>query len=138
MSHLWARRPCATLAPANAVPDQLDEYAFASRKLPEYMHWRLVCCNRCDLLYADPAPRPEDLGLLYQGAAFDSGREAGFASRTYARFLPRIIPRLPDREGALDIGTGDAPFSESRRRPGFVRFEESSHRPRRSLRLLPT
>lgn len=35
---------------------RLDEFAFASRKIPEYMHYRLITCPVCDLLYASPAP----------------------------------------------------------------------------------
>ena len=42
-------------ADANVI-DELNQYAFASRKLPEYMHWRLWECGQCDLLFANPAP----------------------------------------------------------------------------------
>src|SRR5947209_17905513 len=94
-------------AEASIDADALGEFAFASRKLPEYMHWRLVECGRCDLLYADPAPDPDELAALYRDAAFDSGEEARLASRTYAGFLPEILRHVPDRDGAVDIGTGD-------------------------------
>src|SRR5262245_37936457 len=73
-------------AEANVYPEALGRFAFASRKLPEYMHWRLVACRRCDVVYSDPAPSPEDLSALYRDADFDSREEAGHASRTYARF----------------------------------------------------
>ena len=46
----------------------LGRFAFASRKLPEYMHWQLWECRRCDLLYADPKRAgPEELAGLYRG-----------------------------------------------------------------------
>src|SRR4051812_30331361 len=90
-------------AEANLSLEELDQFAFASRKLPEYMHWQLWECRRCDVLYADPAPSPEALAGLYREAEFDSQPEARHASRTYARFLPRIIRGLPDRNGAVDI-----------------------------------
>src|SRR5262249_20454614 len=77
-------------AEANVDLERLDCFAFASRKLPEYMHWRLTECRRCDLLYADPAPPPEALAALYREAAFDSREQARLASRTYAQFLPGI------------------------------------------------
>ena len=41
-----SRRP---FAEAKFDLDVLDGFAFASRKLPEYMHWRLVECGRCDV-----------------------------------------------------------------------------------------
>jgi len=97
-------------AESNVDLSKLDAFAFASRKFPEYMHWRLIECQNCDLLYATPAPTPESLNVAYDAAAFDSGPEAKYAALTYARFLPGIKRKLADANGALDIGTGDGAF----------------------------
>jgi SAM-dependent methyltransferase len=116
-------------APSRISIEALDRLAFASRKMPEYMHWQLFECHDCDLLYADPAPRPDDLAMLYRDADFDSGLEARFASRTYGRFLSRIVPRLPDTNSAVDIGTGDGAFLVELLATGFedvVGIEPSS------------
>ena len=116
-----SRDESRVFAEANVDPAALDEYAFASRKLPEYMHYRLLCCPVCDLLYASPVPGPEALAAAYQDAAYDSAEEAGWAARTYARCLPAICARLPDRDGALDIGAGDGAFLERLIDQGFTR-----------------
>jgi 2-polyprenyl-3-methyl-5-hydroxy-6-metoxy-1,4-benzoquinol methylase len=99
-------------ADAHFDPDQLDEFAFASRKVPEYMHYRLNECRRCDSLYANPLPTRESLQQAYVAAAFDSGEEARYASLSYAEFLPEIVPQLSSLQAALDIGTGDGAFLE--------------------------
>ena len=44
--------------------ERLDEFAFASRKIPEYMHYRLLSCPVCDLLYATPIPKIEILNFI--------------------------------------------------------------------------
>jgi hypothetical protein len=80
--------------------------AFASRKLPEYMHYRLVECPTCDVLYASPVPTVDELSHAYHDAAFDS-QEARHAARVYGAFLRTIKARLPSTRGALDIGAGD-------------------------------
>jgi SAM-dependent methyltransferase len=98
----------------------LGRFAFASRKAPEYMHWQLWECGRCDLLYADPAPDPESLSVQYCAADFASGAEARYASRTYARLLRPHLRRLPDRSGTLDIGTGDGAFLQELLSAGFT------------------
>jgi len=98
------------LAESNIDPAKLDAFAFASRKLPEYMHHRLVECPRCDLLYATPLPSEDQLHVAYHQAAYDSQAEAACAARTYAALVDTLAPRLPDRAGALDIGTGDGAF----------------------------
>src|SRR5258706_7458966 len=106
-------------AESNVDPTKLDAFAFASRKLPEYMHHRLIECPVCDLLYASPAPPATSLAEAYEEAEYDSAAESGYASRTYARFLPDICRRIPDRAAALDIGTGDGAFLAELRAVGF-------------------
>ncbi len=88
----------------------LDEHAFASRKRPEHMRLRLVECPGCDLVYASPVPAPEVLARAYNAAAFDSAEEARYAARTYAHELTEVLAGLPERRGALDIGTGEGAF----------------------------
>jgi SAM-dependent methyltransferase len=100
-------------ADADFEMDRLDSFAFASRKMPEYMHYRLIECPTCDLLYANPLPHDDFLAAGYGEAAFDSGVEAHYAAVTYAKALSTFIARLPDRRGALDIGTGDGAFLEN-------------------------
>ncbi len=106
-------------APANVDLSRLDEFAFASRKRPEYMHFRLVVCEACDLLYATPAPARTAIEVAYDGAAFDAGEESRYAATTYGAFLPKLARQLPDREGALDIGTGDGAFLRELIAAGF-------------------
>jgi SAM-dependent methyltransferase len=106
-------------AEADFELERLDGFAFASRKMPEYMHYRLIDCPVCDLLYATPLPCENDLAEGYGEAAFDSGVEAHYAAATYADTLSTFIERLPDRHGALDIGTGDGAFLECLLERGF-------------------
>jgi SAM-dependent methyltransferase len=117
----WVSRPCPLCGPdnqsrlfaeSNVDLGQLDGFAFASRKLPEYMHARLLECGSCGILYGDPVLSPDTLAAAYQTAAFDSGGEAHYASRTYAGRIRSILPLLPDLSCALDIGTGDGAFLE--------------------------
>lgn len=97
----------------------LDQFAFASRKRPEHMRLRLLCCPCCDLVYASPVPTPEALARAYREAAFDSAVEAQFAARTYREALAGIFATLPDRDGTLDIGTGEGAFLEELVNAGF-------------------
>lgn len=106
-------------ADANVDPGKIGGFAFASRKLPEYMHWRLMECRVCDLLYSSPAPRLEALADLYRDAEYASSTEAGMASRTYGRLLQRLLPALPDRQAAGDVGAGDGAFLGELLRAGF-------------------
>ena len=101
-------------------PEKLGQYAFASRKTPEYMHYRLLLCTQCDLLYASPVPERQSLTEEYRTAAYDSGVEARYAARTYAGILRKMLDGLPDRSGALDIGAGDGAFLKELLELGFT------------------
>ena len=102
--------PSTVVAEANVDVDRLDDFAFASRKRPEYMHHRLVRCESCGLVYASPAPLADDLGQAYSEAAYDSADESSYAAATYAAALADVVAALPADGGALDIGTGDGAF----------------------------
>jgi SAM-dependent methyltransferase len=88
----------------------LDENAFASRKAPEHMRLRLVLCPTCDVVYASPLPSADALAAAYDTAAFESGEEARYAARSYTEQIGDLVARLPDRDAALDIGTGEGAF----------------------------
>lgn len=119
------------VAESNVRFEQLDAYAFASRKSPEMMHHRLLLCSDCDLLYASPMPDEGILAAGYRDAAYDSGEEARCAALTYAKALAGYLPSLPDRQSALDVGAGDGAFLAELLRMSFsvVRGIEPSAAP---------
>ena len=128
MTAEWVARTCPLCGPAGNGPvfaesnidmAKLDAFAFASRKLPEYMHPRLIDCRGCGLLFGNPVLSAHTLADAYQAAQFDSGREAHYAGRTYAQYVRKIVSRLPDLDGALDIGAGDGAFLEQLIALGF-------------------
>lgn len=98
----------------------LDSFAFASRKRPEHMRLRLVRCPGCDLVYASPVPAPEALARAYAEASFDSAIEARYAARSYRKAIEPLLAVLPDRHGALDIGTGEGAFLGELLTAGFT------------------
>jgi SAM-dependent methyltransferase len=100
---------------------RLGALSFASRKPPELMHWRLVTCASCGLLYANPAPTGDELLREYREAGFDAAGESQYAAGTYARIVAGRLGKLPGRGGALDIGAGDGAFVERLLDLGFSR-----------------
>jgi SAM-dependent methyltransferase len=106
-------------AEANYDLARLNDFAFASRKLPEHMHLRLHECSRCDAIYASPVFAAGTLATAYRDAAYDTTAVAQLAAQTYARYLPELIARLPGQDGALDIGAGDGSFVAQLVRHGF-------------------
>lgn len=117
---LCSRESAAVYAESNFDATKLNEFAYASRKLPEYMHHRLLLCDACDVVYASPVPELDELQAGYLDAAYDSQVEAKFAALTYAANVKSFYHRLADRNGALDIGAGDGAFCEELINLGFT------------------
>jgi len=118
-------------AEANVDFSTWDKFSFSSRKLPDYTHYRLLLCSTCELLFANPIPSLDTLAQNYREADFDSNKEATYASRTYGKLVEAFMKKLPDLEGALDIGTGTGSFLEELLTLGFtsVAGVEPSHAP---------
>ena len=107
--------------------DRLTRSAFSSRKLPEYMHFRLMRCQRDDLVYASPIPTLATLAEAYREASFDAGRESQYAAKTYVAYLRSKRGLSPVR--TLDIGAGDGAFLHELQRAGYddlIGFEPSA------------
>ncbi|MBF0422547.1 MAG: class I SAM-dependent methyltransferase [Magnetococcales bacterium] len=113
--------PTREWAPAQVDFSSLDKFAFSSRKLPEFMHFRLTRCLICDVVFANPAPPIDWLMHHYQEAAFASSGESMLAARSYAALVAPLIPSLPSTTGALDIGAGDGAFLQQLLHLGFTR-----------------
>jgi SAM-dependent methyltransferase len=108
-----------TLSPERIVPQALDRFAFASRKLPEFMSWKLVICAECSLAYAPSIPRPELLAHAYSQASFNTSEEEVYAAGTYIEALRGYLQMLPVNGGALEIGAGSGAFLKELQAFGF-------------------
>jgi SAM-dependent methyltransferase len=104
---------------ASYDPARLTGTSFASRKMPEFMSYRLLRCGGCQTVYARSAPPAEALAQSYANADYDSGEAAALAADTYAAALAPIIADLPRVGRALEIGTGTGVLLERLLAAGF-------------------
>jgi SAM-dependent methyltransferase len=89
---------------------KINEFTYASRKLPEFMCLRLVKCTDCHLVYAPTPPTNDFLEKAYSDSSYDSGFEAQAAAVSYAKVLAPYVACLTGRNAAVDVGTGSGPF----------------------------
>src|SRR5258708_4238211 len=88
---------------------KLNEFSFASRKVPEYLCYQMVRCSTCDVVYVDRPPSQQTLAEVYHAADYDSSEEADDAANAYAHVLEPALNGL-DLGRALEIGTGTGVF----------------------------
>lgn len=112
--------PVRSFAPECLDARRLSKDAFASRKLPDRMHWRIDHCLGCDLLYSARVPRDSAIADEYRVATFPAKPESRHAAETYAALLRNDLPASVGRGALLDIGTGDGMFLAAARSLGFA------------------
>lgn len=94
---------------SNYEETQVNEFAFASRKIPEYMHFDLYECKFCKLLSSEKKYEVDELNKKYKEADFDSSTEAQYASKTYIKYITNKLPDFVPKK-ILDIGTGEGSY----------------------------
>lgn len=103
-------------AESNFDEAKLTNLSFSARALHELVHFKLMRCRNCDLLFSVDVEDISSLASLYVSADYSSANEARLASATYAEYLSKMIPTLP--KSALDIGTGEGSFISELKRLG--------------------
>lgn len=106
---------------AKIDPAMMSEFTYASRKVPELMHYEYFECESCELLFATDMPQREELLVEYEGAAFDATTESRFAAQAYLRALRPILGVGVD--SVLDVGCGDGEFLLACRELGITRLQ---------------
>lgn len=99
--------------------DKFGSFSFSSRKVPEYMNYKLLRCSNCDVVYACESPHGGEISEAYCQAAYDSKEAAKNAAETYEQALRPFLAGMTDRQGVLDIGTGTGVFLQRMRVNGF-------------------
>ena len=117
------------LYPSTLTPKAFDARTFSARRLPDRVHYRMVKCNKCGLVRADPAADSAEVAGLYARSTFDYGTEVTNLTRTYGRYLGKLDRHGPQRDGLVEVGCGNGFFLEEALRRGYrnVRGIEPSH-----------
>ena len=100
-------------------PDAFNARVFSARRVPDRVHYRMVMCDRCDLVRSDPVADEDLLAELYASSAFDYGSEVESLQASYGRALRWLEAQSPRRDALLEIGCGNGFFLQQARRQGW-------------------
>jgi len=103
----------------NFNEDLINEDIFSARRLPDKIHYRIVKCQKCGLIYANPILEEQKITDLYQKSKLTYQEEIDDLKETYGYYLKRIISLLPARKNLLEIGCGSGFFLEKALEFGF-------------------
>jgi len=107
------------LYPASFDLEHVTPEVFSARRMPDRMHYRMVRNKRTGCVRADPILDLETILALYQQSRVNQQDVAPYTLKTYEKYLERVLPLLPDKRGALEIGCATGLFLEQLFTRGF-------------------
>lgn len=86
---------------------------FSARRSPDRLHYRIVRCFKCGLLFSNPIIPVGEIKNLYKASTFNYDLESKFLRKTYGDYLEKILPsKNIDKLKLLEIGCGNGFFLE--------------------------
>jgi len=96
---------------------KVDEKVFSARRMPDKLHYRLVKCKKCGLIYSNPILEEKEIKDLYTKAQLTYDKEIDNLKITYGRYLQNKVP--VNKGKILEIGCGNGFFLEEALKVGF-------------------
>jgi SAM-dependent methyltransferase len=123
-------QPFSVMYAANFDPSSFSTEVFSARRRPDGLHYRIVRCDRCGLVFSNPIVDQKALVKLYQESKFTYEKELSGLRKTYARYLKRFAGHYPAKSSLMEIGCGNGFFLEEAMKFGFANVcgvEPSEH-----------
>ncbi|MCM8787220.1 MAG: class I SAM-dependent methyltransferase, partial [Candidatus Omnitrophica bacterium] len=108
-----------TLYEANFEPEKINEYIFSARRLPDEIHYQIVKCKKCGLVYSNPILPLNKIEKFYKKSKYTYGIYEKDLSLTYSKYLNKFVGLLPSKENFLEIGCGNGFFLLKAKKLGF-------------------
>lgn len=99
----------------------VNEELFSARRLPDRIHYQIVRCQKCGLIYSNPILEEKKLERLYRKSKYNYGNYEIDLRTTYAKYLRKYIKYVPKKNRLLEIGCGNGFFLEKALNLGFER-----------------
>ncbi len=98
------------LYPANFTPAKITGKRFSARLIPDRMHYTIVRCKRCSLIFSNPIFPQKIINELYKKSDFLYQTEASYLGETYISYFKKVIEGKITNMSVLDIGCGNGFF----------------------------
>ncbi len=99
---------------------KINEKTFSARRLPDRMHYRLVKCLRCGLIFSNPIFSKSKIYKLYKKSDFTYTEESDSLRKTYKNYLNKLLKgKELNKFILLEIGCGNGFFLEEALEMGF-------------------
>jgi SAM-dependent methyltransferase len=99
-----------TLFEATFREKDLTKKTYSARRLPDRIHYRILKCDRCSLVFSSPVFTQEKLFSLYKKSTCSYKEQVPYLIKTYFNLIGKIKNDLPKNPKVLEVGCGDGFF----------------------------
>ncbi len=98
---------------------RIDKHVFSARRLPDKVHYRIVRCSRCNLVYSNPILPPEKIEQLYKKSMFLYKEQVNNIIATYDTYIKNALQFVKSKNNFLEIGCGNGFLLKKAQEHGF-------------------
>jgi SAM-dependent methyltransferase len=99
-----------TLFEATFGEKDLTGKTYSARRMPDKIHYRILKCDRCSLVFSSPVFTQEKLSFLYRKSTCSYKEQVPYLIKTYFNLINQIENDLPNNPKVLEVGCGDGFF----------------------------
>lgn len=95
----------------NFSEERINTVTFSARRVPDRIHYRIVKCVNCGLIFSNPIFPLKKISNFYMKSKFTYNTESKFLRKTYGEYLKGILPKEGlNKINLLEIGCGNGFF----------------------------
>lgn len=100
------------LYPQTFQREQISPQLYCARRKPDHVHYQILRCRRCGLVFSSPILLPAKIARFYRSSLCTYEEQIPFATETYLELFERAVSNLGDLGSlrVLEIGCGNGFF----------------------------
>lgn len=115
------KQQTSILYPATFQKKDISEKTYSARRKPDNVHYRLLACQRCGLIFSSPILSPLRIANLYRQSVCAYEEQIPYATKTYLGLFARAVSNVGDLGSlrVLEIGCGNGFFLKALMERGY-------------------
>lgn len=98
---------------------QINPKVFSARRHPDRLHYRIVQCIKCGLVYSDPIMESIKISHLYNQSFFTYQNRVKDLTLTYGCYLKQLENFKVKKNKLLEVGCGNGFFLAEAKKQGY-------------------
>lgn len=91
----------------------ISDKVYSARRLPDKIHYRILRCKRCSLVFSSPILSYVKLQSLYRESVCNYKDQIPYLIKTYFKIIEQVKNSLPKNPKVLEVGCGNGFFLKS-------------------------